>query len=325
MTAPLLMPWLFALRLLAFRRERRELCAFLVSRPIMTGVGSLDGDVFGLSEKGPAVRRVVRWSALPNERPMIDFGNLCKPLMLPLLGRVSAPLSLFARRQRFQLGLSSGNRADVAEYLKAGTMSLLLDLSEAGVLVDAPRVRRPVRALHAVCEDVSLSKPLVTTHGPMSALEIQRWYLQRAEEHLGAVTSPELQRLLTLWREVLDGLAEDPEGLRGLLDWPTKRALVDAARSGGTTAALKKIDLRYHELGPDGYFSRLQDAGLTRRLVDDEAVDAATTAPPDGSPAFQRSELMRALRHRDDVRVAWSTIRAGKGLGAEVIELDRFR
>jgi Pup amidohydrolase len=327
-TAPLLVPWLAALRLFAFRRPRRVLTAFLVTRPVVVGTGTLDGDLFGLSEKGPAVRRVVRWTALPGERPIFDFGNLCKPLMLPFLGRFGAPLCLFAVRQRLQLGLSSGNRADVAEFLKAGTMSLLLDLCEAGALEDAPRIRGAVRTLHSVCEDVELQRAHATSHGPMTALEVQRWYLRRAESWVAeqGVDGPEVRLLLTLWAEAIDGLEDDPAGLQGVLDWPTKKALIDAARPRGVTgAALKKIDLRYHELGAAGYFTQLRDAGLTRRLVDDAAIDAAVETAPSGSPAWQRSELMREHREHADLRVAWGSIRKGRGLRAEVIPLDRFR
>ena len=326
-TAPLVLPWLLALRLFAFRRPRRALTAFLVSRPVVVGTGTLDGDVFGLSEKGPAVRRVLRWQPLPAQRPIFDFGNLCKPLLMPFFGRMLAPLTLASSRQRLQLGLSSGNRADVAEFLKVGAMSLLLDLCEDGALHDAPRVRRPVQALHAVSADVSLTRKLPTSHGPMTALEIQRWYLERASRWVSAqgAAHPEASRLLALWREALDGLESDPSSLSGVLDWPTKRALIDAARSRVDGAALKKLDLRYHQLGERGYFTQLQQAGLTRRLVSDEEIERAVDDAPRGSPAWQRSQLMRVHQGDANLRVAWDTIRTGRGLRAEVIPLDRFR
>ncbi len=327
LTAPLVVPWLAALRCFAFRRARRTLTAFLVTRPVVVGTGSLDGDVFGLSEKGPAVRRVVRVTALPGERPIFDFGNLCKPLLMPFFGRFAAPLSLFAARQRLQLGLSSGNRADAAEVLKVGAVSLLLDLCEAGALHDAPRLHRPVATLHAVCADVALRRRYRTSHGPMTALEVQRWYLERARSWVReqATTGPEVRDLLALWAEAVDGLAADPSSLSGVLDWPTKRALIDAARDRVHGAALKKIDLRYHELGPRGYFTQLLDAGLARRLVEDADVERAVVEPPSGSPAWQRSQLMRV--HGDDagLRVAWDAIRTGRGLRGQVIPIDRFR
>ena len=326
-SAPLILPWLLALRAFAFRRPRRTLTAFLVSRPVVVGTGTLDGDVFGLSEKGPAVRRVLRWTAVPGERPIFDFGNLCKPLLSPFFGRLWAPLSLAAPRQRLQLGLSSGNRADVAEFLKVGVFPLLLDLCESGDLDDAPRLHRPVPALHAICADPTLRRRVPTSHGPMSALELQRWYLQRARRWVGESTlvHPEAQQVLGLWAEVLDGLEADPTSLSGVLDWPTKRALIDAGRDRVQGAALKKIDLRYHELGPEGYFTQLRDAGLSRRLIDDESIERAVFEPPSGSPAWQRSQLMRD--HADDrrLRVAWDSIRTGRGLRGQVIPIDRFR
>lgn len=326
-TLPLLLPFLLLLRGVAFRGVRRTMTAFLVTRTVFAGVGTLDGDVFGLSEKGPAVRRVTRVTALPFERPIFDFGNLCKQLQMPFFGRMLAPWSLWNPRQRLQLGFSHANRADVAGFLKVGATGLLLDLEEAGALDDAPRLRRPVKALHRICADVELKRSYRTSHGEMTALAIQRWYLHRARTWVDgqAVASPEARRVLRLWTEVLDGLEADPAKLSGVLDWPTKRALIDAARPRVLTAALKKIDLRYHELGPEGYFTQLRDAGLARQLVEEAAVaKAVANAPPD-TPAHQRGQLISALGADADVRFGWAEIRQGRGLRAEVIPLDRFR
>ena len=73
----------------------------------------------------------------------------------------------------------------------------------------------------------------------------------------------ETQRLLALWERALDALEADPSALVGVLDWVTKRALIDGC-DDLSPAARKKIDLRYHDI-VDGYLVELEAAGVARR------------------------------------------------------------
>lgn len=325
---PIAMPWLFALRLFAFRRIRRGITTFLLTRPILTGTGTLDGEHFGLSEKGPAIRRLCRITGLPSDRSVFDFGNLIKPLLGLLTLRWRGPKSLWTGRQRLQLGLSSSNRADPAELIKVGVTALLVDAAEGGALDDAPQLVDPVGALHAIVADPTLQVRVALRDGrELSALELQRWYLDRATTWHREHRTPAVDALsiLELWRDALDTLERDPAALSGRLDWVTKRQLLDASEDRVSAAARKKIDLRYHELGPAGYFSQLRDSGLTVQLITPESIERAVVTPPAGSPAVQRARLLRELRDTDRVRVAWDRVRIGRGLRAQVIPLDRFR
>jgi proteasome accessory factor A len=329
-TAPLITPMLLLLRATAFRRLRRGLIGHLVSRPVFMGGGTLNDDgSFGLDEKAPAMRRETRLTVLPNDRAVFEMGNLVKLLFAPLTLNPSGLLRLLRRRQRFQLGLSASNMAQHAEYLKVATTGLLLDMAEAGALDDAPRPRNAVRALQKICADPSLQASIQVRDGePMTALALQRWYLERARRWMEsrAEVSLEAVDVVRQWAETLDALEQDPGSLVGRVDWITKQALVDAGRREGLNkAALKKIDLRYHELGT-GYFAELEDARLTRRIVDPEAVRQAIRRAPEDTPAAGRARLLRKLRDRNEpVRVAWDRVRIGGRLGGTVIRLDDFR
>ena len=324
---------------LAFRRQRRVMLAFLASRPILTGAGTLgDDDAFGLSEKGPSIDRVVRATARPHERALFETGNLTKDLHAPLSLRIRPLLGLFRARQRMQLGLSDSNVAQVAEYLKIGTTALVLDMAEAGVIDDAPRLVDPLAALKAIAADPTLSARVPVASGPpQTALDLSRFYLDRARRFVreAPVVSLEAQAVVRAWEEALDALAKDPGRLVGELDWVTKRWLIEACcHVGGdpaspaagapadlTHAAKKKIDLRYHELG-SGYLARLERAGIARAVVSAEEIRAATTTPPGNTPARLRGQLIRDLgRSTAEVSVSWDSVRIGGRLRGKVIRL----
>jgi proteasome accessory factor A len=207
---------------------------------------------------------------------------------------VAPIVALFSRRQRLQLGLSDSNRAQTAEYLKIGATSLVFDMAEAGFLDDAPRVVRPADALKCFSNDPTLRKRVALRTGErMNALELQRWYLRRAEQYISAhrVASLECGEVVALWRATLNALESDPSSLVGRIDWVTKQALITG---GGdlSRAAKKKIDIKYHEVG-SGYFSLLERRGLAPVRVSRAAIRAAVLDPPENTPAWKRGRLVR--------------------------------
>jgi Pup amidohydrolase len=311
---PIVFGFLLLYRAVAFRRARRALLGFLVTRQVFTGAGTLDRDRLALSEKALAARRPCR-IAMGTTLAIFDPGNLCKRLMSLEVLRPSRYLALFRRRQRFQLGLSDSNMAQGAEYLRVATTSLVLDLAEAGALDDLPALADPVRTLHRVARDPDLGY----------AIAVQREYLARAQRFVRDHPSPSLEAgdVLARWREVLDALDRDPESLFGTVDWVTKRHLIE--RAGAGPAERKKIDLKYHELGA-GYFARLERAGFTPVLVTAAEALAARRRPPSDSPARARARVMRELADAAArVRMSWDHVRVGGRLKGRVIRLDDHR
>ncbi|MCK6545293.1 proteasome accessory factor PafA2 family protein [Myxococcota bacterium] len=330
----LVAPYALLLRVVAFRAVRRSMTAFLVSRPIVTGTGTLDPpDHFGLSEKGPAIERVLRTSSAPSNRPIYDTNNLLGALSSIVSLRGRAVLALFRRRQRLQLGLSDSNASQLAEYLKVGTTALVLDLVEAGWADDAPVLASPITALRAIITDPSLTVAVNVARGPkpmMTALELQRWYLERARRFVAesSVASLEAHELVRLWAEALDALATDPAKLVGRLDWVTKRWLVETVGRDAGFAARKKLDLKYHELGV-GYLAHLERAGLAPIIVDPADVERAILEPPDETPAKLRGRLVRELSGASvPIAVSWDAVRIGgraRGRTIRLVDEERER
>lgn len=312
-------------RAFAFRRQRTALLGFLVSRPIWSGAGTVHTDAsFGLSEKGPAIRRVVRRTPAPGDRPIFDTGNLLKDLLSPARLQLRPLLHLYGARQRMQLGLSDSNCAQTAEYLKAATTALVLEMAEAGWLAEAPHLLRPVEALHTIVADASLRARVdVAGRPPMTALELQREYLARARAYLrqSAMPSLEAHRTVALWEELLATLEADPGRLVGRIDWVSKRYLVEACAATAPPEVQKKIDLRYHELGT-GYFAEMERAGIAPRLVSDDEIAHAKRTAPEGTPARMRGQLVKSLAGSPlPVQVSWDSVRIGGRRGGKLIRL----
>lgn len=321
-------PWALVARAFALSDVRRHVTAFLVSRPCLTGAGTLlDDDRFFLCEKALGVRRVMRLGPSPDARAIYELPNVLKAAERLVRLKPSAFVQAFRRRQRLQISLSDSNMAEVAEYLKVGTTLLVLDMLEAGELLDAPALQDPIAALHTLNADPSLRAEVATKNGSaMSALAIQRWYLGRAREHVTrlAVVPLETENILRLWQQALDALASDPGTLVGRLDWVTKRLLLENC-ADDSSAAKKKIDLRYHEI-TDGYYRQLEQAGATATLVDRAAVRRAMTAPPERSPAAVRGRLIAELADSGTtMSVDWDRVRIGGVLRGKVIHLDDYR
>jgi proteasome accessory factor A len=328
-TLPFIASFSLLLRLIAFRRVRRLATAFLVSRPVISGAGSVAaGGEFVLAEKAPAIRRLLRFSISPNDRSIFDIGNLMKPALAAAHFHLAPLLALFRSEQRLQLGLADSSMLQESEFLKVGATALVLEMVEAGALDDAPRLKRPIEALHALVSDPNLEIEVATDRGPMTALQIQRFYLERARAFVRETkaTSMEGLQVTELWREVLTDLERrDMSALVGRLDWVTKRYLLETCGDPRDRALLKTIDLRYHELA-EGYAARLERSGCARRLVQETEIERATRLPPEGTPAFTRGRFIRAREPSlSPVRISWESARIGGRLHGRVVRFPGDR
>jgi len=186
--------------------------------------------------------------------------------------------------------------------LKVGTTAIVLAMVEddAGPARDLS-LSDPVRALHQVSADLTLSRPLALTDGSTAtALELQ-WELFGAarkyaeEDGLGALGDDGTVGALVMehWESVLEGLESDPAALADTLDWVAKRELLQAYMErhgcGWHDPRVAALALQYHDLRPDkSVFRRL---GL-RTLIEPGKVAAAVGEPPKGTRAWFRGKCL---------------------------------
>jgi len=270
------------------------LTPFLCTRLVFTGDGHVEPDgAVRVSTKAAAIGAVARIYFDDERKPLIDLKHAF----------VAPGAVLRGRRRRLHVMGSDSTMAETAEHLKLGTTGLVLEWLEAGGDASDLALRDPVGALQAVAADPGLEVRLELRDGTRrTALEIQEEYLRRVRAHFKetGVVGLEAWQVLGDWERVLGLLRHDREALVGQVDWITKQYLCEAAlrrgaaEEGGAAAVpmplvLRKLDLKYHVLDSvAGYYYGLRAAGRARRLVTDDEVERAMSAPPSDTRARAR-------------------------------------
>jgi proteasome accessory factor A len=300
-------------RLTLHRRVRRALLPFLVTRGIFCGAGRVDSaGRLHLAGKAHAINRVIGVGLFA--RPVFNLGHLIKGALLGWMFPGGAGMR--GPTLRLQIGLGDSNLCDEAEYLRVATTSLVLDAIEDGAFDDFPSVRSPIEALGRISADPTLRASAQFDDGSSrTALDVQREYLRRCRafvEGLRNVAVDEAHDILRRWDDVLTLLETDPDRLVGRVDWITKRYLLEQCAADDAPAEVRqKIDLRYHELSPDGYFDRLRQADLPARILSEPEITAAQTRPPPDTPANLRGRYVTALANDPHARANWHAVTSG--------------
>lgn len=330
LTAPLAIVFYVLLWGTGFVKARRELLPFLVSRSIMCGSGMLDNaGRFHLADKAPAMNCLTGYGGLLGDRPIFTFGHFFKTVYADAWISPREYLRLFSQTHRLQIALGDSNLAEPSEYLRIATTLLVLDTIEAGEMPRPPRLRRPLKALRAICADPSLTARVALADGQTcTAIELQRFYLEACRRFLDRRPNAprEAREVLQRWEQTLDALQDSPESLVGSIDWVTKRFVLQTAGRDARFAAQKKIDLRYHELSPQGYFSQLRAAGATEQILEALEIDVARRNPPANSPAAVRGRYIREFACGDEpIAANWKAVFIGQGRRLKVIRLGDYR
>jgi proteasome accessory factor A len=303
---------------LAFRQQRQGLTAFLVSRTIWAGGGHLDErGRFSVAIKSQAINCVMGLGHYWNDRPIFTLGHWLRGELSEGVLCPSSIGRLLSRRQRLQISIADSNMSDTAEYLRLATTSLVLDMIEAGAGSDLPRLSRPLDALHRWSRDWVAVSRAPTSHGPMTALQVQWSYLRACQSFVATQSAvpDEVHEVLRMWQGVLEGVRaathhpSDLEGVLGRVDWLTKRWLIDELGTGASLAARRKVDVRYHELDEEGYAARLRKALPELQLVSRAEIDVAARLAPSETSAGRRGLLIREFATIDQsVHADWHTV-----------------
>ena len=113
-------------------------------------------------------------------------------------------------------------------FLRVGATALVVAMADAGLEPgSALQIANPLRAMQRVAGDPTCRRRLRMADGSqLTALAIQRRYLEQAESHLGAAFMPAwAPEVCRRWRAVLDLLEAAPGSVAQVLDWGIKLAL----------------------------------------------------------------------------------------------------
>lgn len=322
--SPVLLTIIVAARFCLYRRHAQMLIPLLASRSIISGSGWIsDEGVFHLAQKGPVIGFI--FGPLGTRSyPLFSVAHLMDACLIGWFNPTDL-LSNFSRRQRMQVCLGDSNMLQEAEYLRVATTALVIDAFEAGAIARPPRIRRPLRMLRAVAADESLQQPIAIHKGkPMTAIDVQRWYLNVCRRFLESNQNPpdEAFEVLQRWSDVLDALADDRGPLVGRIDWVSKRMLMQEVSDSLPVPALRKIDLKYHELSSEGYFILVQSLAGTEDVVEESEIELAMRQPPTTPRAIRRANFIREFSGTDTpLHASWNSVRLGKHFGNRRIRL----
>lgn len=298
-----------------------QIIPHLVSRIIYTGAGGLhlgaNGLRFTLSPRVPFLEKEISGNST---RGRGIFHTKDESLSTP-------------GYHRLHIICGESLCSEVALWLSMGTTALIVAMIEAGLRpADTVQLPDALGAMRSLASDPTCQRTVLTTTGrAVTAVQIQRRYLETAEAHLrDDFMPPWADRVCAQWRTMLDRLENGaPPSVASTLDWAIKLSLFldRAGRRGvpwdpwtpGNEAGappagpasppsyglcvlhqeLCEIDTRFGQLGNDGVFSALDRAGvLAQQVPGVDNIEHALAHPPAIGRARLRGECVQQLANQ---------------------------
>ncbi|MEO6001774.1 MAG: proteasome accessory factor PafA2 family protein [Opitutus sp.] len=301
----------------------QSLMAFLTLRVLFAGTGRVGekpsplGDAdertgvdFQISQRADFIEtELYEW--VQHNRAIINTRD--EPLADPRLYR------------RLHLLHGDTNVLPSALYLKVGSTRLMLDLIESDdlpvvALADAVDALRTLSRTAAPPWRVSLDDGTIA-----DGVEVLSRFRARAQARFSG-RDAETDAILALWKRAEEGLGGDLTSLVGVVDWVTKRNLLESFRESEglewDDPWLEAQDLEYHQIDSSRSLGlALADLnGPWSRGLD----DGATLQPPEDTRATVRVKLMRQIAEsREPYEIDWHRVEGG-GIDAVVL-LDPFQ
>ena len=206
------------------------------------------------------------------------------------------------RFRRLHVIIGDANLSQYATAVKLGATALLLAALEDQGLHGFPAAPRdPVRAVRAFAADATLQTAVdCVDERSRTAWDFQDelWALadRYVADHGGDAVADhdEVRFIMDQWREMLDGVRDDPATVADRVDWVAKQRIVEGYRDryelAEDDARLRAIDLQYHDLRPGR--SLAARVGL-RRLFDEDSIDDAVDEPPGSTRAYFRGQCVK--------------------------------
>ncbi len=170
--------------------------------------------------------------------------------------------------------------------LRGFTTSGVLELIENGWIDDAPQLKEPLRDMWHMVEQLAPEQwKMELTDGTwVTPMDVQRYFLEKFEEH-GLVTTAEEKEMFSTWEWILEKLeAGDIQALKRKVEWIMRLMEVEKmidlkGRDENVEIAAAK---QYSELsGASGLYYKLEKAGLIDRVIEDDEIKKAMLVPPD--------------------------------------------
>src|SRR5204863_331154 len=290
-------------RKVPFARIVQHLMPFFVTRQIFTGAGKVGAENnadqcdYQISQRADFLETEVGLETM-HSRPIINTRD--EPHADP------------EKYRRLHVIVGDANLSEIANYLKVGTMAIVLSMVEDDFIDRDLSLDSPVLAFRKVSRDLSCREPIRLKDGrSVTAVDVQREFLELAQRYYrDREKEGWVGDVLTRWEHTLDGLAGDPMRLGRELDWVIKRQLIEnyMAKHGlaWDDSRVQMIDLQYHDIRPGkGLYAKLEEAEAVERLVTDDEISKAIYDPPKDTPHEPpHGTTVLSVRYRDGVIMA---------------------
>ncbi len=307
----------------------RAMVPHFVSRQIIIGAGKVGAETEAALESNPTFQLSQRAEFFE------EVVGLETTLKRPIINTRDEPHSDAERFRRLHVIIGDANMSEVATFVKLGSTALLLAaLEEFGPEPFPAMPRSPVHAVRAFALDLTLKESVpCDDEQSRTAWDFQDELFQLAARYVertgaSAVGEPdEVRLILDQWREMLDGVRDNPDSVADRIDWVAKLRVVNGFKErhglSDRDAKLRAIDLQYHDLRAS--HSLAQRVGL-RKLVDEADVREAVHNPPPSTRAFFRGQCV--ARYPEEIVAAnWDSVvfDVGEGPLQRVPMLDPLR
>jgi proteasome accessory factor A len=306
-----------------FQRLAEALIPFLVTRQVFSGAGKVlqtpRGPIFSLAQRAEHIWEGVS-SATTRSRPIINTRD--------------EPHADAERFRRLHVIVGDSNMSEYTSWLKVATCDLILRMLEDQAVMRDLSLDNPIRAIREISHDITGTRRIRLASGrEMSALEIQKLYLERVERYLqsSADVDDEAKRVAGEWRHVLERLESDPMSLGRQLDWVAKYQLIDRYRARHELPLghprVQMVDLAYHDVVRDrGLYHLMARQGRVQTLIEEEEILHATRNPPATTRAALRGRFIAAAKaKRRDYTVDWVHLKLNDQAQRTVLCKDPFR
>src|SRR6516164_1787515 len=293
------------------KKNWASLLAFLTLRVLFTGAGRVGGSLqnfFSRQESTPDEAVAFQLS----QRADFILNDCFEWIQhnRSILNLRDEPLADARRFRRLHLIHGDTNVIPAALFLKIGATRLVLDLLELG---EMPQVALadPVASFRSLSRSSAPPWRVIMADGTTAEALGLLCQFHRKAKKLFQGRDAETDCLLQLWARTLDGLATQPDSLVGIVDWISKKHLLDAFVSRESLSWedpwLKAQDLEFHQIDPT------RSLGLamaeTDGLWDPSDLEPAKYEPPQNSRARARSRLMRDIQGKDcSYHVDWAEV-----------------
>jgi Pup amidohydrolase len=316
-------------RELEFAYLIRAMVPHFVSRQIIVGAGKVGAETEAALEGNPTFQLSQRAEFFE------EIVGLETTLKRPIINTRDEPHSDAERFRRLHVIIGDANMSQVATFVKLGSTALLLAaLEEFGPEPFPAMPRSPVHAVRAFALDLTLKESVpCDDERSRTAWDFQDELFQLAARYVertgaSAVGEPdEVRLILEQWREMLDGVRDNPDTVADRIDWVAKLRVVNGFKErhglSDRDAKLRAIDLQYHDLRAS--HSLAQRVGL-RKMVDEIDVREAVHNPPPSTRAFFRGQCV--ARYPEEIVAAnWDSVvfDVGEGPLQRVPMLDPLR